>query len=182
MEYNRTYERIVPKKCVGRFLAVRILAYLGYVCFALLWVAPIIRSLFSPVWIVLATLLTTILILCTRSYLHVEYEYAFVEDTLTVSKIFSKKRRKTMLTLELSKLLLVAPNTNDYASEIDRLAPTKTVSALASPDSENALAAVFDEGKDRRLLLLLESDERTVAFFRRHAPHACARELRSNLR
>ena len=182
MEHKQTYERVVPRLCVGKYLAIRISVYLGYACFAALWIAPIIRSLFSPVLIVLAVLLTATLVLLTKNFLHVEYEYTFVTDTLTVAKIFGKSRRKTMLTLELKQARLVTVADEDGLREIERLSPQKELDVRASPESEQALAIVYDEGKDTRALLLMESDERTVAFFRRHAPQACSHTLRSNLR
>ncbi len=182
MEQKQTYERIVPRRCVGKSLAVRTLVYLGYVCFATLWIAPIIRSLFSPAVLALAVLTTLALILYTRKYLHVEYEYAFVGDTLTVAKIYGKRRRKVLLETELKHMLLVAPYTDERVEDVERLSPTKTVDASSAPDSEELLLAVYDEEPDTRVLLVMESDERAIAFFRRHAPHACSRELRSNLR
>ena len=181
MEHNQTYEKIVKKKCVGRHRDYRLMAYLGYAAFALLWVAPIIRSLFSPTMILLAVLTTVSLILCTKSYLHVEYEYAFVEDSLTISKIYGKRRRKTLYRIDLKELLLVAPYTKDYEKDIESLAPKKTLDTLSSPDSENVLCAIFEKDEDTRILLLLETDARATAFFRRYAPHVCAREIRSNL-
>lgn len=182
MEHKQTYERVVPRLCEGKYLAIRISVYLGYVCFAALWIAPIIRSLFSPVLIVLAALLTMTLVLLTRQFLHVEYEYTFVSDTLTIAKIFGKSRRKTMLTLELKQARLVTTADEDGMREVERLSPTKEIDVRSSPESEQALAIVFDEGKDTRVLLLMESDERTIAFLRRHAPQVCSHTLRSNLR
>lgn len=184
MELKTTYERVVKVHCTGRVLAVRLLAYLGYACFAGLWIAPILRSLFSPLVIALAVLSTVILIVSTKKYLHVEYEYAFVEGFLTVSKIFDKKRRKTVVEIELKKVLLVAYDNNDSSETITRLSPTKTVNALSSPDSDAVLVAIFDdeEEKDTRIALLLEADDTAAAFFCRYAPHACSREMRSNLR
>ena len=182
MEHKQTYERVVPRLCVGKHLAVRVLAYLGYVCFAALWIAPIIRSLFSPVLIVLGALLTMTLVVLTRQFLHVEYEYSFVSDTLTVAKIFGKSRRKVMLSLDFKQIRLVTTADEDGLGEVERLSPTKSIDVRASEESEQALAVVFDESNDIRVLLLMESDERTIAFFRRHAPQACSHALRSNLR
>ena len=182
MEHKQTYERVVPRKCAGKYLAIRVLVYLGYVCFATLWIAPIIRSLFSPVLIVLAVLLTLSLVLLTRNFLHVEYEYSFVSDTLTVSKIFGKSRRKTMLTLDLRQLLLVTVADEDGMREAERLAPSKILDVRSSPESEEALIILYDESTESRVSLLLESHERTVSFLRRHAPQACSHTLRSNLR
>ena len=182
MEIKHTYEKIVPVACVGRHGALRIAAILGYVSFALIWVAPIIRSLFSPLLIALAVLSETVLILCTKKYLNVEYEYSFSGETLTVSTIFSKKSRKTLLSVELKDMLLVAPYNEDAAREAERMDPQKTIDATGSPDADDVLIAIFDEDPDTKILLFLESDEQIVAQFRRYAPHACSRELRSNLR
>ncbi len=182
MEYKQTYERIVRRACKGKFLAIRIMAYVGYVCFAMLWIAPIISSLFQPTLIALASLTTVILILITRKYLHVEYEYSFVEEVLTVSKIFGKRRRKTIVEANIKKMLLIAPATDEHMEEVACLDPTQQIDALPTPECENALLVVWDEDKDTRTLLFMEADEQTITFFRRHAPHACARELKSNLR
>ena len=182
MELKQTYEKIVPVACVGRHRAVRIAAIIGYVAFALLWVAPIIRSFFSPLLIALAVLLEVVLILCTKKYLNVEYEYFFGGEALTVSTIFSKKSRKTLLKVDLKNMLLVSPCNEDTMREAERLDPQKTVDATGSPDVDNVLMVIFEIDSDTRMLLFLESDEQIVAQFRRYAPHACSRELRSNLR
>lgn len=184
MENKHTYERIVKQACVGRVLGIRICAYLGYVAFALCWVIPIILSFFQPLMIALAALLTFALIALTRKYLHVEYEYEFVGGEITVSKIYGKKKRKLLFSDELKNALLIAPATDEHIAALDRLSIHKTVSALASPASQNILLLVFDgaSGKpNERLLLLIESDERTISACRRAAPTVCARELRSNL-
>ena len=182
MEVKPTYEKIVPVACVGRHGALRVAIIIGYVAFALMWVAPIIRSLFSPLLIALAVLLEIVLILCTKKYLNIEYEYSFAGEALTVSTIFAKKSRKTVLSVALKDMLLVAPCNEDTMREAERLDPKKTVDATGSPDADDVLIVVFDEDADTRILLFLESDEQTVAQFRRYAPHACSRELRSNLR
>lgn len=182
MELKQTYEKIVPRACVGKHRAVRITVYVGYVAFALLWVAPIVGSLFSPTRILLAVLSTLILVLGTRKYLHVEYEYSFVPESLTVSKIFGKQRRKTLLAADMKKMLLVAPYGEDALREVERFSPDKTVDATASPESEDVLIVVYEEDSDTRILLFLESDAQIIVQFRRYAPHACSRELRSNLR
>ena len=182
MELKLAYEKIVPVACVGRHRTMRFAAIIGYVAFALLWIVPIIRSLFSPLLIALAVLSVTILVLCTKKYLNIEYEYSFFGETLTVSKIFAKKSRKTMIFVEIKKMLLIAPYNKDSMRDIERMSPQKIMDATGSPESDNILAVVFDGDSEKRFLLFLESDEQIVAQFRRYAPHACSRELRSNLR
>ena len=66
--------------------------------------------------------------------------------------------------------------------EADRFDLKKTVDATGSADADDVLMVIFDKDADTRMLLFLESDEQIVAQFRRYAPHACSRELRSNLR
>ena len=101
---------------------------------------------------------------------------------MTVSQIFSKKSRKTLLSIEIKDMLLVTPYNEDTLRDAERLDPKKTVDATGALDADNVLMAIFDENSDTRVLLFLESDEQIVAHFRRYAPHACSRELRSNLR
>ena len=182
MELKQTYEKIVPVANEGRHRSVRIAIFIGYVAFALLWVAPIIRSLFSPLLIALAALLETVLVLCTKKYLNVEYEYFFGGESLTVSTIFAKKSRKTLLKVDLKDMLFVAPCNEDTMREAERFDPQKTVDATGSADADDVLMVIFDKDADTRMLLFLESDGQIVAQFRRYAPHACSRELRSNLR
>ena len=177
MENTQTYERIIKQACVGRVLSTRILAYIGYAVFALIWLPFIIASLFQPLLIVLSVLLTVILVVLTRKYLHVEFEYTFVSGELTVSKIYGKKKRKALFCAELRDAVLIAPATDDYVDKIEG----KVISALSAPTVEDALLLVFDEGKSQRVTLLIESDERTVTLCRRASPAACAKELRRNI-
>lgn len=178
MEHSQTYERIVVRACVGRWRSIRIFAYLGYVCFALLWLAPILRSLFHPALIALAVITTAVLIVWTKKYLHIEYEYSFVDSFFTVSKIFGKKKRKTMLEVDIHRMFLIVPATEEHFAEANRLSPTKTLYAIETPDSEHAILAIWDTDKDERLALYFEADPKTIAILRRFNPQACARDLR----
>ena len=181
MENRQNYERIVKQACVGRVLMIRIAAYIGYAAFALLWLAPIISSLFNPLLIALAVLTTVILVVLTRKYLHVEFEYSFIGGTLTVSKIYGRNKRKILLCEELRSALWIAPLTEETLARAESMSPTKSYSATASEASSSALILVFDIEKMERILLLMESDERTVAICRRVAPASCAGELRKNI-
>ena len=151
--------------------------YVLYVCYAVGSVTPIILSLFHPLLIVLAVLLTVILVMLTHKYLHVEFEYSFVGGELTVSKIYGKKKRKQLITHSLRDALLIAPATEEHLEHVDG----KLISALSTPDAEDALLLWLDVSKAERVVLLIESDERTIALCRRAAPAACSRELRSNI-
>ncbi len=181
MENRQNYERIVKQACTGRVLMIRVAAYVGYAAFALLWLSPIISSLFNPLLIALAILTTAILVLLTRKYLHVEFEYAFVGGTLTVSKIYGKKKRKILLCEELRSAVWIAPVNDETLARAESFSPNKVCAATASPTSSPALLLVFDTEKKERILLLIESDERTVAICRRVAPASCAGELRRNI-
>lgn len=178
MEHSQTYERIVARACVGRWRSIRIFAYVGYVCFASLWLTPILRAMFHPAMIALAIITTAVLVVWTRKYLHMEYEYSFVDSSFTVSKIFGKKKRKTMLEVDVHRMLLIVPATEEHFADASRLAPTKTLYALGTPDSENAILAVWDTDKDERVALYFESDPKTVSILRRFNPQACSRDLR----
>ena len=181
MENKQNYERIVKQACAGNVLMVRIAAYIGYAAFALLWLSPIISSLFNPLLIALAVLTTVILVLLTRKYLHIEFEYSFVGGTLTVSKIYGRKKRKILLCEELRSALWISPITEEALARAESMSPTKICAATASPSSSSSLLLVFDTEKKERVLLLIESDERTLAICRRVAPASCAGELRRNI-
>ena len=180
MEITQAYERIIKQKCVGRVLLWRIVGYSVYVVFALLWVIPILESLLHPLMIALAVLTTLMLVLLSRKYLHAEYEYVFVGGELTVSKIYGKKKRRSLLSVNLRDALLIAPADEEGLERAEALLPTKVISALGDPDTANALCVVFEKEKQVRCLLFIESDERTVSVCRRAAPAVCSAALRNN--
>ena len=105
-----------------------------------------------------------------------EYEYAFVSGSLTVSKIYGKRLRRSLVAPH--DLLLVALTNEDTLRRASQLGVEKILYATATPDSSDTLLLVWEESKDHRLALVIESDTRTVAIFKRYFPSVCDSTLR----
>jgi translation initiation factor IF-1 len=67
----------------------------------------------------------------------VEYEYSVTHDYIEVSKIMSKRRRKTMVRINMSDIAIVAPVTYKEHATIDKRSMGKVVQATEYKNDED---------------------------------------------
>lgn len=96
-----------------------------------------------------------------------DYEYIFVEDSLTIDKIINKSRRKSILAASLKDFEIFAYEDSDHIKEyIDNVQATIDVSLR----NEDTMFGVIYH-KSQRTLLYFDSDERIVEFLKKYASY-----------
>lgn len=88
----------------------------------------------------------------------VEYEYTYIEGRLTVARIKSKRRRKTLAQIEMEEVILIAPSTAPelYKYQKDNSVRTKNCS---SGFSGRRTYEVIYKKTDGQCRLIFEPDD-----------------------
>ena len=177
MDHSQSYERVLPLPKKGSHLRSCILIVCSYGIFAVLGLLWFLLTLnpYAPVLTVLGLLC---LILPTKKYLSVEYEYAFLGGVLTVAKILGKSRRRVLAEADLGRLLLADYLSPASMSAAARLTDAKRIDARTDRNASPALILVWEQEDKSRAVCIIESDERTELILRRSRPEACSLDLK----
>lgn len=96
-----------------------------------------------------------------------DYEYIFVEDTMTIDKIINKSRRKNIFTHSLKDFEVIAyknsVHINEYKGNVQQV-----IDASSSTDDTLFGVAYY---KSQRTLVYFESDERVLEFIRKYVQY-----------
>jgi hypothetical protein len=175
---TQTYEKVVNASNSSKEKLKRITAVILYSVFFAVWVVFALNNhdILVPV-LVAGVLCTVMLVLISWKYLTVEYEYAIWYGSFELAKIYSKKKRKNIVSAELCDLLLVAPATEEYISRAEHMDIDKRHLALSSANSENMWLLVTG-GKDMpRNLVFFEADDRMLALLRQANPSVFVKKI-----
>jgi hypothetical protein len=97
-----------------------------------------------------------------------DYEYIFVEDTLTIDKIINKSRRQNIFTHSLKDFEILAYKDSAYLNEyVNNVQQVIDVSAPGSEDTVFGVAYY----KSMRTLVYFEQDERIMEFIHKYAQY-----------
>jgi hypothetical protein len=175
---TQTYEKVVNASNSSKEKLKRITAVILYSVFFAVWMIFALNNhdILVPV-LVAGVLCTVMLVLISWKYLIVEYEYSIWYGSFELAKIYSKKKRKNIVSAELCDLLLVAPATEEYISRAEHMDIDKRHLALSSANSENMWLLVTG-GKDMpRNLVFFEADERMLAILRQANPSVFVKKI-----
>lgn len=104
------------------------------------------------------------LITTSRKY---DYEYIFVEDTLTIDKIINKSRRKNIFTGSLKDFDIIAANDSEYAKgKTDNVQQT-----ITAADKSGNLYFGITYYKSQNTVVYFEADDRIREFIRKYAEY-----------
>ena len=170
MASTQLYEKIIKVRGAGE-IAKRIIGIMLYILHLAVW---IVAGIFNPeksILIFLAGILSCILIiLITRKYLSIEYEYCFCQSTLTISKIYGKSKRKAIIDVDMTKLVLVCPATEENIQKADNLKPERKIISVSSEYASDIYLLVTGEENEPRILVFIEADERALTILKGCAP------------
>lgn len=97
-------EYLVKKKTTVKDMAIR------YLCLFLIVLSVVVTVLLMyPPILVITVALWAIYRYLVYPFTDIEYEYLYVDRTLTVDKIMAKEKRKTVATYEIDRLEMLAP-------------------------------------------------------------------------
>lgn len=99
------------------------------------------------------------LIWFVRSSQNVEFEYQMVQDTLVVSKIISKRKRKDVLKIDVKNFDILDKGEN---KEVSKLKFTKVFEACSDINDKNTFYAVYNHSAYGRCALLFNPNEKIL--------------------
>lgn len=161
------YERIIKVPNRGKHLAKKISLAMSYLLLFSIFVVAALNNIKSALpLLVVGALLTFAVAAVSWKYLQLEYEYSFSYGVISVSKIYGKKKRKTLVSAEIKELMLVAPATDESIKRAEGMEIDERVIAVSSEEAEN-IWLLLTGGKDKkRTLLFFEADERSLAILK----------------
>ena len=171
MANTQLYEKIVKQKNRKQPLKI-IFAIMLYVIFFITWLLFGLLNLNFATFIwVLGALFTLIVVLLTWKYLFVEFEYNFCMSTLTVAKIYGKRKRKTLIEFDISKCLIISPATQENIDKAEKFKPEKRIIAVSNEAAPDIWLLVSNDDEENQYMVFIESDARIATIFRTVAPH-----------
>ena len=176
MSSTQIYERIVKVKNPKQ-TAKQISALLIYIIYLLTWIFIGILNPENSILIFAGGILScALIVLITWKYLFLEYEYSFCQNTLTISKIYGKRKIKTLYDTDIQKLLLISEATDENIQKAEKLQPEDRIIAVSSEYSNNIILLVSGVENEPRMLIFIESDERILSILKKNAPFAFAKK------
>ena len=172
MANTQFYEKIVKVKNAKQ-TAKLISGILLYILFLSIWAFIGILNPENSMLIFAAGILSSLLlILISWKYLFLEYEYSFCQSTLTIAKIYGKRKRKAIIDVNLQKLAFIAAATDDNIQKAEHLNPEQRIISVSSEYAENIWLLVTGEENEPRILIFIEADEHTLSILKSNAPFA----------
>ena len=110
----------------------------------------------------LLTLLTGNILIFIIQWTSIEYEYLYLDKEITIDKIMAKTRRKRVLTIDVNKIEILAPE-KSYQLDSYRNRQVKAIDYSAGHDlPDQKLYVMFYEGSQKYLLNLTEDFAKTI--------------------
>ena len=175
---TQTYDKLIKVSTEGKIKTKKILAVIGYSLFFSVWLLFALNTPDALVPIIVAgALCTSILILISWKYFDVEYEYSIWYGSFDVAKIFSKKKRKELISADIKEMLLIAPATEEYISRAYHLDPKDVIYATSSKSAEIVWLFVTGGEGNPHNLVFFEADERSLNMLRLGNPSVFIKKI-----
>ncbi len=176
MSELQTYERLITQKTTGKLFWQKLSLITTYFLWLALCFSICTRTGITAPMLIFIPLSTAVLIFFTWKYVQVEFEYILGGNTFFLTRIYGKRKRKPLLEVPLKSTLLIAPSNADSIKKAETLSPTDTVWAISSPKAQNIWFLIYDEDKEKRIMLFFEADDRSLRILRHSCPRVTARE------
>lgn len=154
---NESYKELLVKKERGaKESVIRVVCIVPTVLLALL------TLLTGAMYFFIAVIVLGILDYFVFQWTDVEYEYLYLDKEISVDKIMAKTRRKKIVTIDVNKIEIMAPE-KSYQLDSYRNRQTKVTDLSAGHDlPDQKLYWVFYEGNQKFLMNLTEDFAKTV--------------------
>lgn len=156
------YEKTVYRKKTGKDDLISLAAVVGTLAICIVSYY-FLKTYSFIIW--LGVVYACYRIVASRKF---DYEYIFVEDTLTIDKIINKSRRQNIFTHSLKDFEILAYKDSAYLNEY--VNNVQQVIDVSTPDSEDTVFAVAYY-KSMRTLVYFEQDERIMEFIHKYAQY-----------
>ena len=98
--------------------------------------------------------------------MNIEFEYILAGNSISMDKIYNKRRRKRMINCDLSDFDIVAPLSSAHYQEHEGNV-ARTITAVSGDDKENEYFGLLEYNK-KRTMLIFEADGRAVSHIKKH--------------
>jgi hypothetical protein len=170
MASTQIYEKTVKVKGAKQ-TAKLISGILLYILYSLVWIIAGIFNPQSSMLIFTGGILSLLLIiLVSYKYFFLEYEYSFYQGTLTVSKVYGKRKIKHIIEVDLQKLILISPLTEQALHKAEQLEPDGRIIAVSNEYADDIWLIVTGEENEPKTLIFLEADDRILNILKSNAP------------
>ena len=154
---NESYKELLVKK--ERTWKDKILYN---VCFTLAVFAGIMTLLTMSAIFLAAAVVLGILTYFVNQWTNIEYEYLYLDREITVDKIMAQTKRKRLVTLQVDKIEILAPE-KSYQLDSYKHRDVKVTDYSVGRDLEDQkLYVMYYEGSQKYLLNLTEDFAKTV--------------------
>ena len=169
---SEIYEKLIRKKQNGKTLFLRILtvAVTVLICGAgLLWSVTAKNPL--PI-LVLLPLSLVFAFRFVWARLSVEYEITVTSELFSIATIYGKRSRRTLLECDITDIQILAPDTQEHRARVERLKPEAEYTVKEDASVADGYLLVFEEEKNKTVLVRLDSDEELMRRVRFRKPSA----------
>ena len=176
MHQFSSYELVVSQRNEGKWIAARIGLILFYILFALAalllglklrLIVPLLAFIPLSIWV---------LVFVTWRYVQVDYEYSIESGILTFTKIYGRRQRKRIFTMQLKDAVRIAPLADEAeAARGAAYHPEREfvgVSTMYAPDIYFMLFELDDtqNREKRRAIFYFEATAKTLSICRFYNP------------
>lgn len=98
--------------------------------------------------------------------LNIEFEYILAGNSISMDKIYNKRRRKRMINCDLTDFDIVAPLSSAHYEE-QKGNVARTIKAVSGDNKGNEYFGLLEYNK-KRTMLIFEADERAVAHIKKY--------------
>lgn len=104
--------------------------------------------------------------------LETEFEISVNENTVTLSKIFSKRNRRTIFSVDSKYILFIAPLNDQNMKKAEDFSPKERYEIIGNNDSDPAWIIVFEDKKEERSLFTFSAEQGIIKIFKKLKPSA----------
>lgn len=154
---NESYKELLVKKQSGvKEKAIRVACLVPTICIGIL------TLLTGNMVFFLITVILGVAVYFVFQQTDIEYEYLYLDKEISIDKIMAKTRRKKVLTLDVNKIEILAPE-KSYQLDSYRNRQVKTADYSAGVDLPGQkLYVMFYEGNQKIRLNLDEDFAKTI--------------------
>ncbi len=180
------FEYLIKKKAEGAFLARRILVIAGYallsfafIMIEFLYIIPTGDAALVVIVALLEISAVVLLVIFTKQFLHIEYEYEIAAGEIRFYTIYGKKYRKTKLELELSDLFEVGEFDEIAAERLENTGLEASHVFISSIHADNLCYGLFSD-ENVKSIVYFEAPDEAIALIRKYNPSALRRAKNEN--
>ena len=104
--------------------------------------------------------------------LEIEFEISINENTVTLSKIFSKRNRRTIFSADSKYILFIAPMNDQNLKKAEDFSPKERYEIIGKNDPDPAWIMVFENKKEEKFLFTFSAEQGIIKIFKKLKPSA----------